>query len=141
MLVTGSGAGGRAHEAEQEGGRTSHTSLGRSVCVCVSVEEQEEVCMGGCSERGGAQVLKFYLALCVSLLCPSWSLFSPAFLPSLTQLGYFWFVHLLCGIRKFPDSDSSHSLPCPPPPTLSPSLSVVCLSQCPLTPPASCRVS
>lgn len=37
MLVTGSGTGGRAHEAEREGGRTSHTSLGarEALCVCV----------------------------------------------------------------------------------------------------------
>lgn len=53
MLMTGSGAGGRARKVEREGSGTSHTSLGswEALCVCMCVEEGE-VCM----VRGGAQV-------------------------------------------------------------------------------------
>ena len=52
MLVSGSGAGVRAHEAEREDGRTSHTSLGSSMFVCECVWRSE----GVCPIRGGAQV-------------------------------------------------------------------------------------
>lgn len=74
MLVTGSGAGGRAHEAEREGG-TSHTRAWEAVCVCVEEEEEEEGVSDKRSGSGGASCWNFTwnFVFCVvsrSCFCP-----------------------------------------------------------------------
>lgn len=75
MLGTRSGAGGRAHEAEQPAIRTSRTSQGAweplSVCVCVCGGMREGCVYGKGRGSGGASCWNPTWHFC--LLFPSWS--------------------------------------------------------------------